>query len=49
MTYRCKNKHRLNGVCFNYQKHKEPQKKGLKKVKSNFQTWDNIRLWDSKM
>jgi hypothetical protein len=49
MTYRCKNRGKLNGVCSNYQWHEKPWEKKLEeKSKFNFQTRNKIRLCDSK-
>jgi hypothetical protein len=49
MAYGCKNRHKPNEVCSNYQKHKKPQKHKLKKsFKSNFKTRNKTRLCDSK-
>jgi hypothetical protein len=45
MTYRFKNKCRINGICSNYRKNKEPQKQRFKeKSKFNFQIRDKIRF-----
>ena len=49
MTYRCKNTCRFDGVCSNYQGHKELQGQRLKeRFKTKFQTRNKTRLCDSK-
>ncbi len=49
MTYSCKNRCRLNGVCLNCQGHEKPQEQRFKKrFKSNFRKRNKRKLCDLK-
>ncbi len=49
MIYRCKNRHKIDGVCSSCQGHENSQEQRLnKRFKFNFETRNKIRLCNSK-
>jgi hypothetical protein len=49
MIYTCKNRCKPDGICLNYQEHKDPQEQRLKeRSKSCFQIKNKTRLCDQK-